>query len=430
MAGIRDRFRTGADGKERKYFQIDYVDADGKRRRRDFTSYRAAKAALMELQDEVAAKRANPGPMPGDITVGEACDNWLARCQSGRGKKRPLEPATVTRYRGHVENHIRPAIGHLRVRELTSAHIEALATAMLTGEDLVGHSMVEKVLDSASSAIKIETRRLKILNPFEELETDDDGRTQQEIVAPSREDIGRMLDAAAKLAVQEVMPQVAKAWQRYHPFLLVTIYTGARMSEVRGLVWENILWDQSAIKISQRADESNVIGPTKTKRSQRTIPVPPKVIAALKAWREVCPAAANDIKTFEHRRWRGATDLVFPTGTGRIESLSNIVSRCWIPLMKKAGLWNPVTKQSAYNRHQMRHFFATMHIHQGATIKDIQYLMGHSTITMTMDTYGHIFEGLALDEERRVRVAAIAEHLDGFQEAARIEKAGQSMASM
>ena len=118
----------------------------------------------------------------------------------------------------------------------------------------------------------------------------------------------------------------------------------------------------------------------------------------LTAWREICPAGG----------------LVFPTGAGGVESHGNITNRCWYRLQRAIGLADPMEEgppKPRYDFHSLRHVRASLEIERGANAMEIKKLMGHSTIAVTMDIYGHLFPDS--DPHRAGRVAAIADELIG-----------------
>jgi len=98
----------------------------------------------------------------------------------------------------------------------------------------------------------------------------------------------------------------------------------------------------------------------------------PAVLAQeLKAWKLACP--------------KGAEDLVFPNGAGNPESHGNLLSRGYYPALRRAGV-------RKIKFHALRHCYASLLIANGEHPKRIQALMGHSTIRITFDTYGHLIE--------------------------------------
>ena len=99
------------------------------------------------------------------------------------------------------------------------------------------------------------------------------------------------------------------------------------------------------------------------------------VTTALKEWRLACP--------------KGAQGLVFPNGKGNPEQITAIHYRGLGPLQHAAGITDTDTPK--YGMHSLRHAAASLFIEQGFSPKRVQALMGHSTIQMTFDTYGHLF---------------------------------------
>lgn len=120
------------------------------------------------------------------------------------------------------------------------------------------------------------------------------------------------------------------------------------------------------------------------------------VLNALREWKLACP--------------RGDLDLVFPNGLGKVESYANLIEHGFGPIQIAAGVTalaavlddagkpvinntgEPVMREVAlYGLHALRHACASLWIEQGHNPKQIQTLMGHSSIKVTFDTYGHLF---------------------------------------
>lgn len=167
--------------------------------------------------------------------------------------------------------------------------------------------------------------------------------------------------------------------------LLATVFTGMRSSELRGLRWQDVDFRTGEISIRQRADQFREIGPTKSEAGVRTIPVPPVVINALK----------------EHKlKQAPGVELVFANPDGEPRSHTNIVNKGLKPAMIRAGVTVGAGEDVAAKYtglHALRHFFASWLINRkedgglGLPVKMVQERMGHASIVMTMDTYGHLF---------------------------------------
>jgi len=109
---------------------------------------------------------------------------------------------------------------------------------------------------------------------------------------------------------------------------------------------------------------------------------------------------------------KGDLGLVFPNGIGKVESYANLIDRGFSPIQIAVGVvaqkpplddaGQPTTVAvGKYGLHTLRHACASLWIEQGHNPKQIQTLMGHSSIKVTFDTYGH----LCVDSEANQRAA-------------------------
>ena len=112
----------------------------------------------------------------------------------------------------------------------------------------------------------------------------------------------------------------------------------------------------------------------------------PLALTVLKAWNVSCPLSKQK--------------LVFPTKTGEVIAGSNLHRQCWRPLLRDIGLVDlkvdAETKEEIekprYTFHCLRHTAASLFIEHGWTPKKLMTVMGHSSIQMTFDLYGHLWK--------------------------------------
>jgi integrase len=107
-------------------------------------------------------------------------------------------------------------------------------------------------------------------------------------------------------------------------FIATAIFTGMRISELRGLPWRDVDLEAGIIHVRQRADAWGRLGPPKSEAGNRDIPLVPMTINALRLWRLYCPV--------------GELDLVFPNRHGRVQTLQNLRERVLVPLQKAVGI--------------------------------------------------------------------------------------------
>lgn len=295
-----------------------------------------------------------------NVTIAEAAQIWLRRCEIEQ-----LERATMHSYRGHVRNHIEPKIGHLLLSELSAVDVREFLDSMLVDST---RAMAKKCLTTLRSIIsEAQQRDLIQHNVAREVKLRRSDRHDPERVFPTKAEIRALIENAP---------------ERNKPLIMTALFTGMRMSELRGLTWAAIDFARSIITVRNRADRYCEMGNTKSKSGRREIPMGPQLASVLKAWKLACP--------------KGELDLVFPNGVGKIETHSNIYNRIFKPLMIVCGI---VDGQGAprFSPHAMRHAAASLFIEQGWSPKKIQAMLGHSSITMTYDVYGHLFHDPAKD---------------------------------
>jgi hypothetical protein len=124
------------------------------------------------------------------------------------------------------------------------------------------------------------------------------------------------------------------------------------------------------------------------------VPLPSQLVAKLKRWQLACPASK--------------LDLVFPTNGGSPESPSNLINRGLHPALRRAGL--PKTRF-----HDLRHCYASLLIDAGEPLLVVSRLLGHSSIKITADTYGHLMPDIVEGVGQRLgdRVFASSDQQDG-----------------
>lgn len=145
------------------------------------------------------------------------------------------------------------------------------------------------------------------------------------------------------------------------------------------------------------------LGEVKTEGGLRDIPLGPATASAVRAWRVArgpSPAA-----TFHGQRVVGR---LFPkqggTRQGPFWAYTDFRRQCWEPLLMRAGLAESVKTgahvriRPAFGPHTLRHVFASIQIENGVTPKRLQTMLGHASLAMTMDLYGHLWTDPAGDQ--------------------------------
>jgi integrase len=367
MATVRKRtWESG--GHTKTAWVSDYFDQGGKRHIKTFKREREARAWLVTAQGEVA--RGVHTPEVASVTVAEAAQLWIEK-----GELEKLERSTLRQYRSHVDLHIAPLIGNVKLTRLSTPVIEAYRDALLKKRS---RALARKVLASLKSILgEAQRRGLVAHNAAQPVKIDVKKRDQRKLV------IGR--DIPSKAEVQNILATSAGRWR---PLFVTATFTGMRASELRGLDWGNVDFERKVIHVRQRANLWGEIGAPKSAAGEREIPMAPMVINVLREWRLACPRGKD-----------GQLGFVFPNGAGNVEAHSNIATRGLSALQQTAGILNP-NGRAKYGPHALRHFFASWAIEQGFSPKRLQVLLGHSSIQMTFDVYGHLFPSLEDDHAK------------------------------
>jgi integrase len=356
---------------------VDYRDGAGARRFRQFVTRRAAEAFSVQARSEVTAGTHTPDSV--SITVKEAADLWLARCE-----RDGLEPTTTDAYRQHLDLHILPRIGVVRLSRLTAPAVNAFRDQLL--DDGRSRDMTRRVL--ASLAALVDEARVRGLTATNAVRTVAKSKRTKRAAPgpemPTQDELRRIIIAASA----DDMPA------RTRPLILTALLAGLRGSELRGLLWEDVDLERGELHVRRRADRFNKFGPPKSEAGTRTIPMSPMLLNTLRQWRLICP--------------KGALGLVFPTGAGNVESHGNILNRIFWPVQITAGvtIMRDGKPDAKYSLHALRHACAALWIQQGFGPKRIQVLMGHASITQTFDRYGYLFESREADSTAMAEITA------------------------
>ena len=366
MATVRKRtWKTGEEVKTA--WVADYFDQDGKRHIRTFRTQREAKAWLAKTQHEVSEGIHTPDRT--SITVATAARVWLERCTL-LVEKGEMERSTRQQYKSHVDHIAASSIGNIKLARLTMPAVTDFSDELLRGG--MSLATARKVLTSLKTLISAaQNRGLVAQNVASTVRFKKDDR-KKELVIPTKDEVRRIFDHAGK----------------WRPILITAALTGLRSSELRGLMWSDVDLDPKmpVLQVRRRADYTGALGAPKSRAGTRTIPLAPPVVNVLKEHQLALPKPLR---------------FVFPNGRGHVEFHGNIQLRGFARAQLKAGVVDEVGKPK-FSMHALRHFFASWAIEQGFSPKKLQALLGHATIAMTFDRYGHLFPSLEDDHAKFV----------------------------
>ena len=366
---VRKRRWVTRGGEAREAWIVDYVDGAGERHLETFAKKKDADARHDQVGVDVR-RGVHVAPSK-SITLREAGKQWIEAAEA----KGELERTTIDQMRQHVNLHLVPFIGSKRLTDITVNIVLDLETQLREAKR--SKDMVKRVLVTLGAILAdAHLRGQAARNAVRDLKRGR-GKTKTEKRAKKKLVVGEDIPTPA-----EITAILAAAKDRWRPLLLVAAFTGLRASELRGLRWIDVdLEKKNEIHVRQRADRYNVIGPPKTAASRRVVPFGKTVANTLKAW---------GLRSSRQ-------GLVFGTKKGGPQYHTHLISRGLIPAVKAAGLVDEAGRAKYTGLHALRHFYASWCINSrengglGLLPKEAQTRLGHSSIQMTFDTYGHLF---------------------------------------
>jgi integrase len=368
---VRKRTWTAPDGASKEAWIADYRD---QHRRRHIKTFRTRREADAYAARTAVAVRAGTHTADRDsVTVSDAGVLWVETAI-----KNGLERATLVHYRQHLDLHIAPLIGDVRLSQLTIPAVRDFEDRLARERSA---ALVRKIMVSLSSIVTdAQERGLVAQNVVRELQQ---GRRRGRRGARADKRQRAKLKVGIDIPTPaEIAAIIAHLSGPARPLLLTAIFTGLRASELRGLRWSDIDLKRATLHVHQRADRYQQIGRPKSAAGERTVPLPPLLANTLREWKLACPPASG---------------LVFPSRTDMPLRLDGIIERFYHPAQVAADVVDAEGRAKYTGLHALRHFYTSWCINRRADgglelpLKVVQARLGHATIQLTADRYGHLF---------------------------------------
>lgn len=324
---------------------------------------------------------------PIKATFIEFAEAWLA-------SQTNLKPSTRARYEWAIKQHLAPRFGKLKLGEIKEDHVAHLITDMQR-EDYAP-ATIKAVLGPLSLILGRAVRRGAIsanaVAGLERAERPKGQRRAMRILA--REEIATLLDATAS---------------EHRPLIATLTFAGLRVSEALGLRWGDLDLDRGYLHVRGQLDHATrERATTKTTSSTRAVILMPALGRMLAAHRLASKFSAD-------------TDPVFATAVGTPGNRDNVRVRVLAPAVKRAGLEGE--GRPKLRTHDLRHTFASLLIAGGGSVVFVASQLGHSSPTVTLTTYAHLFD----ERDHAERMTAILE--DGFGNVVETAMGGQERSS-
>ena len=294
-------------------------------------------------------------------SVADYLSEWLVLIESS------VRPKTIYQYTNIVRLHIKPDLGALKMKDLQPRQIQALYSKKLESglnprTVVLIHAVLRRALDQAVKSGMIG------INPA------------LAIVRPKfkRKEMKTLTDSQVRTLISLV------EGSRFEALFWLAVTTGLRQGELLGLKWADVDWAGRRLGIQrqlQRVRGGLVFSEPKTAAGRRVIALG---VASIEKLRKHQKFLLNE-RTEAGSSWQD-DDMVFPSSIGTPMDPSNVYHHLK-KLLKKSGLPD-------FRFHDLRHTAATLMLQQGTHPKVVQERLGHSDISLTLNTYSHVLPGM------------------------------------
>ena len=335
----------------------------GKQIQRSITG-KTQKEVAQKLKAATAAIDAGTYQAPSKMTVGEWLTTWTETYLGG------VKPLTVASYTSQIKNHIRPALGAIKLEALNAHTIQGFYNDLgaekdgkpgLSPKSIKNiHGILHKALQQATQIGYIRA------NPA-------DAVTLPRVV---KKELAPLDEVDSKAFLEAIQGH------RFETLYTVVLFTGMREGEALGLTWDCVDFARGTILINkqlQRERKKNakyLLAPTKSDKSRTIVPAP-FVMQLLK--RHKTRQAAMQLQAGP--AWQNS-GFVFTNELGQ-HLIPYTVYRNFKDIVASIG-------RPDARFHDLRHSYAVASIRAGDDIKTVQGNLGHATAAFTLDVYGHV----------------------------------------
>ena len=363
------------------------VNPDGGTKFRTF--YGKKQSIVKQKLDEAKANiHNNTYVEPNKFTVSQWLDSWLNVTM-----KSAIKDTTWLGYESMIKKHINPLIGGIKLMQLQTVHLQRMYNEKLLSGRADGkdgglsprtvryiHQVIHGALDQALK------EKLISFNVAEAVKLPKDPRKEMKVLETG--DVEKFLEVAKN----------NRYYKHYYTAYLLELYTGLRRGELLGLRWKDIDLNNCTLQVVQqlvKVGSKHILRELKTESSQnRIISLPDEMVQQLKEHKKqqserLKDLGYNDLQVKEHITY----GLVFISEIGGIIQPRNF-TRNFKGVLRTAGLGD-------IRFHDMRHTFALLSLQQGVDIKTLQSDLGHHSIEVTLDKYGHVNMDMKKDAATR-----------------------------
>jgi integrase len=361
-----------------RYYAVIYEGIDpatGKERHRWHAAGPTRKEAERLLGDLVKRHHDGDYRPPEKITLGEYLERWLPT------QRQPLAASSYSSYQRNIRLHVLPYIGSIPIQRLTPEDLDDLYAMLLaSGRRNKGggplnaktvrhvHAVIHKALADAHRKGSVARNVADLADP-PKIST----RARPKMKVWNADELRRFFE-------------LIEGHDLYAAFY-VKANTGMRRSEVLGLTWRVVDFDNARLSVTQTVtapDYQLKVSDVKSAHSLRTIDLDERTVAVLRSWRK------RQLETYMQTGVRtDESGFVFARPNGA-PLHPDYFSQAFERLIAKMDL-------PRIRLHDLRHTHATLLLKEGVPPKVVSERLGHASVAFTMQVYQHVLPGMQAD---------------------------------
>lgn len=301
----------------------------------------------------------------------ELLEIWL-----NKYAKLSLKVRSFNKYEDIISLHINPILGEYDIKDITPTTLQDYVIDKLRSGNLVTHSaLASNTVYSIISVLK------QSFNLALNLDLISKNPTITIKLPPTKE---KEVNALTREEQKKIEEYCLKSYKNNYLGLIICLYTGIRLGELLALTWEDIDFEKkylyikkTSYTIKENGINTIVIDTPKTKRSNRVIPIPSKLIQLLGLYK-----SKSTSKFVIHTR----NNTMVETRSYQ-RTFQSVLNKC---------------KIKHYNFHCLRHTFATRALELGMDIKTLSEILGHTNVAITLNRYAHSLLEYKIQEMNKI----------------------------
>ena len=277
--------------------------------------------------------------------------------------KLSIKPRSYNKYEAFITLHINPILGNIPITEITSNMLQDFILQKLENGNLKTNKPLS--VNTVFGIVSVLKQAFKLALTLDLIPKD----PTVAIKLPQQQE--KEIQALTRDEQKRIEEYCLKQTKNNYIGIIICLYTGIRLGELLALIWDDIDFEKkflyikkTAYKLKINGKNQMVIDKPKTKKSNRIIPLPDKLINLLQLTKN-----------------KSTSDYILSTKTNNMVDIRSY-QRTFESILNKCGIKH-------YNFHCLRHTFATRALELGMDIKTLSEILGHTNVAITLNRYAH-----------------------------------------